>query len=264
MKQYLDLMKDILENGTTKTDRTGTGTVSVFGRQLRFDLSKGFPLVTTKKLHLRSIIHELLWFLRGDTNIKYLKDNGVTIWDEWADENGNLGPVYGYQWRSWPAPNGAKIDQISKLIEQIKNKPDSRRHIVTAWNPAEVDSMALPPCHALFQFYVADGKLSCQLYQRSCDTFLGLPFNIASYALLTHMVAQQCDLEVGDFVWTGGDVHLYSNHLEQVNLQLTREPFPLPSLHIKRKPETIFDYKFEDFEIVNYQSHPSIKAPIAV
>jgi thymidylate synthase len=264
MKQYLDLMKDILENGTTKTDRTGTGTVSVFGRQLRFDLSKGFPLVTTKKLHLRSIIHELLWFLRGDTNIKYLKDNGVTIWDEWADENGNLGPVYGYQWRSWPAPNGAKIDQISKLIEQIKNKPDSRRHIVTAWNPAEVDSMALPPCHALFQFYVADGKLSCQLYQRSCDTFLGLPFNIASYALLTHMVAQQCDLEVGDFVWTGGDVHLYSNHLEQVNLQLTREPFALPSLHIKRKPETIFDYKFEDFEIVNYQSHPSIKAPIAV
>jgi thymidylate synthase len=264
MKQYLDLMKDILDNGTTKTDRTGTGTVSVFGRQLRFDLSQGFPLVTTKKLHLRSIIHELLWFLRGDTNIKYLKDNGVTIWDEWADENGNLGPVYGYQWRSWPAPNGAKIDQISKLIEQIKNKPDSRRHIVTAWNPAEVDSMALPPCHALFQFYVADGKLSCQLYQRSCDTFLGLPFNIASYALLTHMVAQQCDLQVGDFVWTGGDVHLYSNHLEQVNLQLTREPFPLPSLHIKRKPETIFDYKFEDFEIVNYQSHPSIKAPIAV
>jgi thymidylate synthase len=257
-------MKDILENGTTKTDRTGTGTVSVFGRQLRFDLSKGFPLVTTKKLHLRSIIYELLWFLRGDTNIKYLKDNGVTIWDEWADENGDLGPVYGYQWRSWPAPNGGKIDQISKLIQQLKSKPDSRRHIVSAWNPAEVDSMALPPCHALFQFYVADGKLSCQLYQRSCDTFLGLPFNIASYALLTHMVAQQCDLEIGDFVWTGGDVHLYSNHLEQVNLQLTREPFPLPSLHIKRKPETIFDYKFEDFEIVNYQSHPSIKAPIAV
>ena len=264
MKQYLDLMKDILENGTKKTDRTGTGTISVFGRQLRFDLSKGFPLVTTKKLHLRSIIHELLWFLKGDTNIKYLKDNGVTIWDEWADENGDLGPVYGYQWRSWPAPNGEKIDQISKLIDQIKHKPDSRRHIVSAWNPAEVDSMALPPCHAMFQFYVADGKLSCQLYQRSCDTFLGLPFNIASYALLTHMVAQQCDLEAGDFVWTGGDVHLYLNHIEQVNLQLTREPYPLPSLHIKRKPESIFDYRFEDFEILNYQSHPSIKAPIAV
>jgi thymidylate synthase len=264
MKQYLDLMKDILENGSRKTDRTGTGTVSVFGRQLRFDLSKGFPLVTTKKLHLRSIIYELLWFLRGDTNIKYLKDHGVSIWDEWADENGNLGPVYGYQWRSWPAPNGEKIDQISKLIHQIKTKPDSRRHIVSAWNPAEVDSMALPPCHAMFQFYVADGKLSCQLYQRSCDTFLGLPFNIASYALLTHMVAQQCDLEVGDFVWTGGDVHLYSNHLEQVNLQLTREPYALPTLNIKRKPESIFDYQFEDFEILNYQSHPSIKAPIAV
>jgi thymidylate synthase len=264
MKQYLDLMTDILENGATKTDRTGTGTLSVFGRQLRFDLSKGFPLVTTKKLHLRSIIYELLWFLRGDTNIKYLKDNGVTIWDEWADENGDLGPVYGYQWRSWPAPNGEKIDQISKLIQQLKSKPDSRRHIVSAWNPAEVDSMALPPCHALFQFYVADGKLSCQLYQRSCDTFLGLPFNIASYALLTHMVAQQCELEVGDFVWTGGDVHLYANHLEQVKLQLTRQPFALPSLHIKRKPESIFDYRFEDFEILNYQSHPSIKAPIAV
>jgi thymidylate synthase len=264
MKQYLHLLQDILENGTNKTDRTGTGTISVFGRQMRFDLSKGFPLVTTKKLHLRSIIHELLWFLKGETNIKYLKDNGVSIWDEWADENGELGPVYGSQWRSWPAPDGRHIDQIAQVIHQIKTKPYSRRHIVTAWNPAEVDKMALPPCHALFQFYVADGKLSCQLYQRSCDTFLGVPFNIASYALLTYMFAQQCDLEPGDFVWTGGDVHLYTNHLEQTKLQLTREPFPLPQLVIKRKPESIFDYKFEDFEIVNYQHHPSIKAPIAV
>ena len=221
-------------------------------------------MVTTKKLHLKSIIYELLWFLNGDTNIKYLKDHGVSIWDEWADENGELGPVYGSQWRSWPAPNGQHIDQITKLMDQLKAKPDSRRHIVSAWNPAEVDKMALPPCHALFQFYVADGKLSCQLYQRSCDTFLGLPFNIASYALLTHMVAQQCDLEVGDFVWTGGDTHLYSNHLDQVNLQLSREPFPLPTLNIKRKPASIFDYQFEDFEILNYQSHPGIKAPIAV
>lgn len=221
-------------------------------------------MVTTKKLHLKSIIYELLWFLNGDTNIKYLKDNGVSIWNEWADENGELGPVYGSQWRSWPAPNGQHIDQITKLMEQLKTKPDSRRHIVSAWNPAEVDKMALPPCHALFQFYVADGKLSCQLYQRSCDTFLGLPFNIASYALLTHMVAQQCDLEVGDFVWTGGDTHLYINHLDQVNLQLSREPYPLPTLNIKRKPASIFDYKFEDFEIQNYQSHPGIKAPIAV
>jgi thymidylate synthase len=264
MRQYLDLMKDILVNGAQKTDRTGTGTLSVFGRQLRFNLAEGFPLVTTKKLHLRSIIYELLWFLNGDTNIKYLKDNGVRIWDEWADEDGNLGPVYGYQWRSWPTRNGGKIDQISKLIDQLKQKPDSRRHMVTAWNPADVDDMALPPCHALFQFYVADGKLSCQLYQRSCDTFLGLPFNIASYALLTYMIAQQCDLEVGDFVWTGGDVHLYSNHLDQANIQLGREPFPLPSLNIKRKPDSIFDYRFEDFEIINYQAHPSIKAPIAV
>jgi thymidylate synthase len=264
MKPYLQLLQDILDNGTTKTDRTGTGTLSVFGRQMRFDLSKGFPLVTTKKLHLRSIIHELLWFLKGETNIKYLKDNGVSIWDEWADENGELGPVYGSQWRSWPAPDGRHIDQIAQVINQIKAKPDSRRHIVTAWNPAEVDKMALPPCHALFQFYVADGKLSCQLYQRSCDTFLGVPFNIASYALLTYMFAQQCDLQPGDFVWTGGDVHLYTNHLEQTKLQLTREPFPLPQLVIKRKPESIFDYKFEDFEIVNYQAHPSIKAPIAV
>jgi thymidylate synthase len=264
MKQYLHLLQDILENGANKTDRTGTGTISVFGRQMRFDLSKGFPLVTTKKLHLRSIIYELLWFLKGETNIKYLKDNGVSIWDEWADENGELGPVYGSQWRSWPAPDGRHIDQIAQVINQIKTKPDSRRHIVTAWNPAEVNKMALPPCHALFQFYVADGKLSCQLYQRSCDTFLGVPFNIASYALLTYMFAQQCDLEPGDFVWTGGDVHLYTNHLEQTKLQLTRNPFPLPQLLIKRKPDSIFDYKFEDFEIVNYQAHPSIKAPIAV
>lgn len=264
MRQYLDLLKDIQDNGARKTDRTGTGTLSVFGRQLRFDLSEGFPLVTTKRLHLRSIIYELLWFLKGDTNIKYLKDNGVSIWDEWADENGDLGPVYGSQWRSWPSSDGRHIDQITQVLQQIKAKPDSRRHIVSAWNPAEVDNMALPPCHALFQFYVADGKLSCQLYQRSCDTFLGLPFNIASYALLTHMVAQQCDLLPGDFVWTGGDVHLYSNHLDQASLQLTREPFPPPQLVIKRKPDSLFNYNFEDFEIENYQYHPSIKAPIAV
>jgi len=264
MRQYLELMKDILENGAAKTDRTGTGTRSVFGRQLRFDLSKGFPLVTTKKLHLRSIIYELLWFLKGETNIKYLKDNGVTIWDEWADENGDLGPVYGSQWRCWPAPDGKKIDQIANVINQIKTKPDSRRHIVSAWNPAEVDNMALPPCHALFQFYVADGKLSCQLYQRSADYFLGVPFNLASYALLTAMVAQQCDLQLGEFVWTGGDVHLYSNHFEQARTQLTREPFALPQLAIKRRPDSIFEYEFDDFEILNYQSHPGIKAPIAV
>lgn len=264
MRQYLDLLKDIQDNGARKTDRTGTGTFSVFGRQLRFDLSEGFPLVTTKRLHLRSIIYELLWFLKGDTNIKYLKENGVSIWDEWADENGDLGPVYGSQWRSWPTPDGRNIDQITNVLNQIKSKPDSRRHIVIAWNPAAVDKMALPPCHMMFQFYVADGKLSCQLYQRSCDTFLGLPFNIASYALLTHMVAQQCDLLPGDFVWTGGDVHLYSNHLDQTRLQLTREPFPLPLLVIKRKPESLFNYNFEDFEIENYQYHPSIKAPIAV
>ncbi|GHN01728.1 thymidylate synthase [Cytophagales bacterium WSM2-2] len=257
-------MRDILENGAMKTDRTGTGTRSVFGRQLRFDLSQGFPLVTTKKLHLRSIIYELLWFLRGDTNIKYLKDNGVTIWDEWADENGDLGPVYGSQWRSWPTPDGRKIDQIANVIHQIKTKPDSRRHIVSAWNPAEVDEMALPPCHALFQFYVADGKLSCQLYQRSADYFLGVPFNIASYALLTEMVAQQCNLKSGEFVWTGGDVHLYSNHFEQAKTQLSRSPYSLPRLEIKRQPDSIFEYQFEDFEIVGYQSHPSIKAPIAV
>jgi len=264
MKQYLDLMKDILETGTSKTDRTGTGTLSVFGRQLRFDLSQGFPLLTTKKLHTRSIFIELLWFLKGDTNIQYLHDHGVTIWDEWADANGDLGPVYGHQWRSWPTPNGTTIDQITNVLNQIKQKPDSRRHIVSAWNPAEVDKMALPPCHAMFQFYVADGKLSCQLYQRSADYFLGVPFNIASYALLTHMFAQQCDLLPGEFVWTGGDVHLYTNHLEQAKLQLTREPFALPQLNMKRKPVSIFDYQYEDFEILNYQSHPGIKAPIAV
>ena len=264
MKQYLNLMSEILEKGTKKSDRTGTGTLSVFGRQLRFDLSEGFPLVTTKKLHLRSIIYELLWFLRGDTNIKYLNDNGVSIWDEWADEQGELGPVYGHQWRSWPAPGGDSIDQISQVIAQIKSKPDSRRHIVTAWNPSEVNQMALPPCHALFQFYVADGRLSCQLYQRSADYFLGVPFNMASYALLTFMFAQQCDLLPGEFVWTGGDVHLYINHIEQAKQQLERRPFALPQLNLKRRPESIFDYAFEDFEIVNYQAHPSIKAPIAV
>lgn len=264
MKQYLDLMQEIIDKGALKTDRTGTGTYSVFGRQLRFDLAKGFPLVTTKKLHLRSIIYELLWFLNGDTNIKYLNDNGVSIWNEWADENGELGPVYGSQWRSWPASDGRHIDQITQVLNQIKNKPDSRRHIVTAWNPAEVDKMALPPCHALFQFYVAEGKLSCQLYQRSADYFLGVPFNIASYALMTYMFAQQCDLLPGEFVWTGGDVHLYTNHIEQAKLQLSRVPYATPTLKIKRKPDSLFDYKFEDFEIVNYQSHPSIKAPIAV
>lgn len=264
MKQYLDLMQDILDNGAHKSDRTGTGTLSVFGRQMRFDLSAGFPLVTTKKLHLRSIIYELLWFLNGDTNVKYLRDNGVTIWDEWADENGDLGPVYGSQWRSWPGPEGRSIDQITQVLNQIKQKPDSRRHIVTAWNPAEVDKMALPPCHALFQFYVADGKLSCQLYQRSADFFLGVPFNIASYALLTHLFAQQCDLLPGEFVWTGGDVHLYTNHIDQARLQLQRQPHALPQLIIKRKPATVFNYQFEDLEIQNYTAHPSIKAPIAV
>jgi thymidylate synthase len=264
MKNYLELLEDILENGTCKEDRTGVGTLSVFGRQMRFDLSKGFPLVTTKKCHLRSIIHELLWFLSGDTNIRYLRENSVSIWDEWADENGDLGPVYGHQWRSWPTPNGDSLDQISMVIDQIKNNPDSRRHIVSAWNVAEVENMALPPCHLLFQFYVADGKLSCQLYQRSCDTFLGVPFNIASYALLTHMVAQQCNLDVGDFVWCGGDTHLYSNHIEQTKLQLSRRPFTLPTLNILRFPDSIFDYRFEDFEIADYQAHPAIKAPIAV
>lgn len=264
MKQYLELMQHIMDYGAVKTDRTGTGTKSVFGYQMRFAMKDGFPLVTTKKCHLRSIIHELLWFLKGDTNIGYLHDNKVTIWDEWADENGNLGPVYGYQWRSWPAPDGRHIDQITNVVNQIKNTPDSRRMIVSAWNVADIDNMKLPPCHALFQFYVADGKLSCQLYQRSCDTFLGLPFNIASYSLLLHMMAQQCDLEPGDFVWTGGDVHLYLNHLEQAKLQLSRTPRALPTLRFARKPDSIFDYKFEDFIIENYDPYPVIKAPIAV
>ena len=264
MKQYLDLMRHVRDHGVDKSDRTGTGTRSVFGHQMRFDLNAGFPLVTTKKCHLRSIIHELLWFLQGDTNIKYLQDNGVRIWDEWADEDGDLGPVYGYQWRNWPAPNGESIDQISKLIEMIKTNPDSRRLLVTAWNPAQVDAMALPPCHALFQFYVADGKLSCQLYQRSADIFLGVPFNIASYALLTMMVAQVCDLQLGEFIWSGGDCHLYSNHMEQVEEQLSREPLPLPSMRINSKVNSIFDFTFEDFELCDYQAHPHIKAQVAV
>lgn len=264
MKQYLALMQKILAEGTPKSDRTGTGTLSIFGHQMRFNLQDGFPLVTTKKCHLRSIIHELLWFLKGDTNIRYLQDNKVTIWDEWADENGDLGPVYGKQWRAWGAADGRQIDQITQLIEQIKNDPDSRRMIVSAWNVGELDQMALAPCHAFFQFYVAQGKLSCQLYQRSCDVFLGLPFNIASYSLLIHMIAQQCNLEVGDFVWTGGDTHLYSNHMDQTKLQLSREPTSLPKLLIKRKPPTIFDYEFEDFEIVDYDPYPAIKAPVAV
>lgn len=264
MKQYLDLMRHVRDNGVFKEDRTGTGTYSVFGYQMRFNLADGFPLVTTKKCHLKSIIHELLWFLQGDTNIRYLKENGVSIWDEWADGNGDLGPVYGYQWRSWPAPNGEHIDQISKLITMIKTNPDSRRLIVSAWNPALVDEMALPPCHALFQFYVADGKLSCQLYQRSADIFLGVPFNIASYALLTMMVAQVCDLGLGDFIWTGGDSHLYSNHLEQTDLQLSRTPYPLPTMKINPEVKDIFGFKYEDFELENYQAHPHIKAPVAV
>lgn len=264
MKQYLALMQKILAEGSPKSDRTGTGTLSIFGHQMRFNLQDGFPLVTTKKCHLRSIIHELLWFLKGDTNIKYLKYNKVTIWDEWADENGDLGPVYGKQWRAWTAPNGQHIDQISQLIDQIKNDPDSRRLIISAWNVGELDQMALAPCHAFFQFYVVDGKLSCQLYQRSCDVFLGLPFNIASYSLLIHMIAQQCNLDVGDFVWTGGDTHLYSNHLEQTHLQLSRTPRALPKLVIRRKPPTIFDYEFEDFEIIDYDPYPAIKAPVAV
>jgi len=264
MHQYLSLMRDVRENGVKKEDRTGTGTLSKFGHQMRFDLSEGFPVVTTKKLHLRSIIHELLWFLRGDSNIKYLKDNGVSIWDEWADENGELGPVYGVQWRSWPTPDGGSIDQIAEIMTQLRENPDSRRIILSAWNVSEIDNMALPPCHCLFQFWVADGKLSCQLYQRSCDIFLGVPFNIASYALLTHMLAQQADLAVGDFVWTGGDCHLYSNHLEQADEQLQREPLPLPRLAIKRRPPSIFDYEFEDFEILNYESHPHIRAAVAV
>jgi thymidylate synthase len=264
MQSYLDLLKDVLEHGVDKADRTGTGTRSVFGRQLRFDLAEGFPLVTTKKVHMKSIIHELLWFLSGDTNIRYLKENGVSIWDEWADENGDLGAVYGSQWRSWPAGDGQTVDQVAKVIDSIKRNPDSRRHIVSAWNVAEVDRMALPPCHFVYQFYVADGRLSCMFTMRSVDTFLGLPFNIASYALLTHMVAQQCGLEAGELIWSGGDVHIYSNHMEQVKLQLTREPYPLPKLVIKRKPDSIFDYRYEDFEVVDYVSHPRISAPVAV
>ncbi len=264
MKQYLDMMRLVRETGARKDDRTGTGTLSVFGHQMRFDLSKGFPLVTTKKLHLRSIIHELLWFLSGDSNIRYLKENGVSIWDEWADEDGDLGPIYGVQWRSWPTPDGGSIDQVAQIIKQLRETPDSRRILLSAWNVAEIGNMALPPCHCLFQFYVADGKLSCQLYQRSCDIFLGVPFNIASYALLTHMLAQQADLGVGDFIWTGGDCHLYLNHLEQADEQLSREPLPLPTLAIKRRPPSIFDYEYEDFEILNYESHPHIKAAVAV
>lgn len=262
--QYETFMKDVFEHGVEKSDRTGVGTRSMFGYQMRFNLQEGFPLVTTKKLHLRSIIHELLWFLKGDSNIKYLHDNKVTIWDEWADANGDLGPVYGVQWRHWETADGNYVDQISNLIHQIKTNPDSRRLVVSAWNVGEIDKMALPPCHMFFQFYVAQGKLSCQLYQRSCDIFLGVPFNIASYSLLTHMIAQQCDLEVGDFIWTGGDCHIYNNHFEQVKLQLSREPRPYPKLVIKGRPDSIFDYKFEDFEIVGYDPWPAIKAPIAV
>ncbi len=264
MKQYLDLLKLALETGTVKEDRTGTGTKSIFGHQMRFDLSEGFPLVTTKKVHLKSIIYELLWFLKGDTNIRFLKENGVSIWDEWADENGNLGPVYGSQWRSWTTRNGETIDQISQLVDQIKNNPDSRRMIVSAWNVGEIPEMKLPPCHCLFQFYVADGKLSCKLYQRSADIFLGVPFNIASYALLTMMLAQVCGLEAGDFVHTFGDAHIYSNHFEQVNLQLSREPFPLPQMKINPNVNSIFDFSYEDFTLENYKSHSRIKAAVAV
>ena len=264
MKTYLDLLDHVLTHGVRKEDRTGTGTLSVFGHQMRFPLADGFPLLTTKKLHTRSIIHELLWFLKGDTNIGYLRDNGVTIWDEWADAEGNLGPVYGAQWRSWPTPDGQHIDQITRVVEDIRRSPDSRRLIVSAWNVGEMPHMALPPCHALFQFYVAEGRLSCQLYQRSADIFLGVPFNIASYALLTHMVAQQTDLEPGEFIWTGGDCHLYLNHLDQARLQLSRTPRALPRLKLARRPESIFDYRFEDFVIEDYDPWPGIKAPIAV
>lgn len=264
MKQYLKLLDHILENGTQKGDRTGTGTISTFGYQMRFDLAEGFPVLTTKKLHLRSIIHELLWFLQGDTNIKYLKDNGVRIWDDWADENGDLGPVYGYQWRSWPSPDGSSVDQITKLVEGIKNNPNSRRHIVSAWNPSFVDDMALPPCHTMFQFYVADGKLSCQLYQRSADTFLGVPFNTASYALLTMMIAQVCDLEVGEFIHSFGDVHLYNDHLEQTKLQLTRTPGKLPTMKINPNVKDIFSFSFDDFELLDYNPQAHIKARVSV
>jgi thymidylate synthase len=264
MQQYLDLLRHIRERGTEKSDRTGTGTKSVFGHQMRFDLAQGFPLLTTKKLHLKSIVHELLWFLKGDTNVAYLREQGVTIWDEWADDHGELGPIYGRQWRAWPGPDGRPIDQISRTIDLIRRNPDSRRIVVNAWNVGELEQMAMTPCHALFQFWVGDGKLSCQLYQRSADVFLGVPFNIASYALLTHMFAQQCELTAGDFIWTGGDCHLYLNHLEQADEQLKRTPMPLPRLAIKRKPPSIFEYQFEDFQLLNYQAHPSIKAPIAV
>ncbi|MCC7200843.1 MAG: thymidylate synthase [Gammaproteobacteria bacterium] len=264
MKQYLDLMRHVREHGTRKMDRTGTGTLSVFGHQLRFDLADGFPLVTTKRVHIKSIVLELLWFLRGETNVAWLRERGVTIWDEWADAQGELGPVYGKQWRSWPTPDGGSIDQVSRVVEQLRRDPDSRRIIVSAWNVGELDRMALAPCHAFFQFYVADGRLSCQLYQRSADIFLGVPFNIASYALLTHMLAQQCDLLPGEFIWTGGDCHLYLNHLEQAELQLSREPLPLPRLNIRRRPPSIFDYEFDDFEIVGYQHRAAIKAPVAV
>jgi thymidylate synthase len=264
MQQYLAMMRDVRNHGVRKEDRTGTGTLSVFGHQMRFDLARGFPLVTTKKLHLRSIIHELLWFLSGDSNVRALRDEGVTIWDEWADANGDLGPVYGVQWRTWPAPDGSTIDQVSELMRRLRERPDSRRLIVSAWNVAALPDMALPPCHCLFQFYVAEGRLSCQLYQRSADIFIGVPFNIASYALFTHMVAQQAGLAVGDFIWTGGDCHLYLNHLEQADLQLARTPLPLPRLAIRRCPDSIYDYRFEDFEILNYESHPHIKAAVAV
>ena len=264
MRQYLDLMRLILDHGASKEDRTGTGTLSVFGHQMRFDLEQGFPLVTTKKLHLKSIIHELLWFLNGETNVGYLRANGVTIWDEWADADGELGPIYGYQWRSWPAPDGRHIDQLSDVVAQIRSNPDSRRLIVSAWNVADIPRMALAPCHALFQFYVVNGRLSCQMYQRSADVFLGVPFNIASYALFTHMVAQQCGLGVGEFIWTGGDCHLYRNHLEQVREQLSRSPLPLPRLIIGRRPASLYNYRYEDFEIIGYTSHPAIRAPIAV
>lgn len=264
MKQYHELLQHLLDNGVKKEDRTGTGTYSVFGHQMRFNLAEGFPLMTTKKLHTRSIFHELLWFLKGDTNIAYLKDNGVSIWDEWADENGNLGPVYGYQWRSWPNPDGTSTDQIVNLVNGLKNNPNSRRHIVSAWNPSFIEEMALPPCHCLFQFYVAEGKLSCQLYQRSCDTFLGVPFNIASYALLVHMIAQVCDLEVGDFVWTGGDVHLYSNHVNQAKLQLTREHRALPTLKLNPEVKDLFAFTIDDISIENYDPHPHIKAAVAI
>ena len=264
MKEYLDLLRHIQKNGTLKSDRTGTGTISVFGYQMRFDLQKGFPLVTTKKIHIKSVIHELLWFLKGDTNIKYLKENGVKIWDEWADANGELGPIYGYQWRSWPTSDGRHIDQISEVIARIKSKPDDRRIIVSAWNVADIPNMKLPPCHCLFQFYVANGRLSCQLYQRSCDVFLGVPFNIASYALLTMMVARVCGLRLGEFIWTGGDVHIYLNHQNQVNEQLLRDPMPLPTMRLNQAINDIFKFKFEDFELLYYNPHPAIKAPVAV